>query len=805
MADSKVTYRRLFPAVLCLLVVAAVFGPLALPDRVLAARDMAFLHLPLRADFQRLLADGLPRWDPWLHGGQPVLSNPHYAAWYPSTWLLSFLPPHVALQWSILLHAMLAFAGAWRLAKRWGCGTAARAFAAIAYTSSGYFAALPGLLLVFIGMAWWPWAVAAGDRVTHPAAGESPARRLRSVLALAIVLALQMLNGDPAAVLASCGALAALGIDAHRQAARPWRRLAAALGLALALSAVQTLPGALRLRDSARGAGLAAEAAGAWSTRPLRLIETAFPHLFGDPVRDEEDLYFGWRLHDREYPFLVSIYPGILVVILGAAALLRGGVPRRLGLGLGVAAGLLLGLGRHGPLWPLVQRLPVFSQLRYPEKFLLLSLALLTFAAALELDRLVAGRDAKPAARHPLFVPLLLAAGLTVGALVAAGVFGLAPQAAENFMRSHSASPPSPEALARGAAYLRSETLQSALLCLAAGVSLLALRRRAPAHAVGLLVCALLAVDLLRHSSALNPTMRREDFYASAPLQRGLRPGTRLFHQGEIEVAPPIGLRQGPPGEQQIRARLARLEPASPALWGLETCLERDYDLTLTGWGRWARAALTSDWSSAEARGRILDAWSVEARVVPRSPDALLADLRAGERTPPLAGLFANPTALAGVRVVPNAVFHATADEALASARAEDYDVGAREHLVGENPQIAFAAGEIEILHRQGDEWRLRTEAPGRALVVAAITFDDGWRATAGTDQLPTWPTALGQLALAAPAGSHELELRYRDPWVRVGVLVSLVALLLTCLLYSRSHTAPGRGASPQKSWGHSG
>jgi hypothetical protein len=794
-----VNYRRLLPALLCLFVVACIFGPLASPDRVLATRDMAFLHLPLRADFQRLLAEGLPRWDPWLHGGQPLLSNPHYAAWYPTTWLLRFLPPHVAVQWAILLHAALAFAGAWRLAKRWGCDPPARAFAAIAYTASGYFAALPGLLLIFIGMAWWPWAIAAGDRLTHPAADDSPARRRRAVLALATVLALQLLNGDPAAVLTSLGALVALGIDAHRRAARPWRHLAAAVGLALALSALQTLPSVARLGDSARGAGLAAEAAGAWSTRPLRLIETVFPHLFGDPVRDEEDLYFGWRLHDREYPFLVSIYPGVLVTILGAAALLRGGVPRRLGLGLGVAAGVLLGLGRHGPLWPLVQRLPVFSQLRYPEKFLLLALALLTFAAALELDRLLAigrRREVESAPRHPLFVSLLLAAGLTIAALVTAGVFGLAPEAAENFVRSHSAVPPSPAVLARGAGYLRNEALQSALLCLAAAVSLLTLRRPARPRAMAVLFCALLAVDLVRHSSALNPTMKREDFFASAPLRQALAPGTRLFHQGEIEAASPIGLRHGPPGEQQLRARLARLEPASAALWDLETCLERDYDLTLTGWGRWARAALLSDWKSTERRARTIDAWSVETRVVPRSPEALLVDLRAGQTSPPLAEILPNPTALGRVRAVPSARFHATAADALAAAREENYALDAREHLVGEDPRVEFVAGEIEILHRTGDEWRLRSNAPGQALVVAAITFDDGWRPTLDGKALASWPTALGQLALAVPAGNHEIELRYRDPWVRVGALLSLVALLLTSLLYSRSRTDANPAAS---------
>jgi hypothetical protein len=52
--------------------------------------------------------------------------------------------------------------------------------------------------------------------------------------------------------------------------------------------------------------------------------------------------------------------------------------------------------------------------------------------------------------------------------------------------------------------------------------------------------------------------------------------------------------------------------------------------------------------------------------------------------------------------------------------------------------------------------------------------------------EVPLCPTSLGQIGALLPAGEHELRLRYRDPWVRVGLAISALTLLGSALVSLR-------------------
>ncbi|HKI86076.1 MAG TPA: hypothetical protein VKA53_04955, partial [Thermoanaerobaculia bacterium] len=455
---------RSLPLLVAGVVVALFYGSLISPGRVPYSRDDPFLVLPQLATLHRIIRHGIPWWDPRRGGGQPILSNPHYAAFYPPTWISFLVPAQYALNLLLLLHVAIAFAGAWALTRHLGGSRVAAAIAAVGFTCGGAALSLAELFNLFCGMAWFPGIVLAGDLLL-----ESPARRTaRYGILCAGALALQTLNGDPASVVMSGLMLCALALVRAKRW-RSLRRLAAVGALALLLASVQLLPTWFRWRDSPRSHGLDLAQAGLWSMPPARLAEVALPRLFGAPEKDESNLFFGWRINDRSYPLLTSIYPGIFILLLAFAGLGAGGLPRRGAWAAAAAVGLFLALGRHNPLFaPIHHWVPLLAVQRYPEKFMALTMSALVFAAALAWDR-VRGRCGT--------IATVLGSSLVLAYAGACVFTWTDPGAINTYVQWGSSVPWNAETLQHAVAFLRREALVGLLLATAATLIFLALRR----------------------------------------------------------------------------------------------------------------------------------------------------------------------------------------------------------------------------------------------------------------------------------------------------------------------------------------
>jgi hypothetical protein len=786
----------------------ACYGVLLSPRWALANRDVPLFHLPLRAVFRALASQGLPVWNPWLNGGQPLLSNPSYSAFYPPMWLVLPLPAPYELNILVVLHAALAFAGAWRLARALGTGNGAAAIAAIGYSGGGMMMSLVSPIKMFFCMAWLPWLLVWGDRALR-----AQGRRawIRGALLLALALAMQLLNGEPTTLMISALALAALALSAiRRRGPAVALRVLPAAALAIALAAVQLLPAANRLAASPRAQGLSFERATLWSAPPERAVELVLPRFFGDPALVAEGLFFGGRLHDRGYPYVISIYPGLLLTLLGFCALAAWPVPRRGAWALIAALGAGLALGRHNPLYaPLLAAAPLLGKLRYPEKFVVMTVAALAFAGALGWQRLLTARQEgrRQAANLPLALALAVlaaAGGLTV-------LLYAAPASGAWFIRTHSAPPPGPELLARGLQALRAEGW-AAIASAAAVAGLLALYRspRVSARVLSLLAVAVLAADLLHYGRGLLVLVPAEVYAAPPPAARlllaeaagraggrtagwareplaGALPERRVFVEpGQFGEAP-LAAAGGDAELALLRTQLGQLEPYSGVLWGLPYALNLDYDLLLTPWAARALEILAAERSlRPDLLGPYLGAWNVGVVARAKSGVEWGAELARDPRALPLA-MARNPFCLPRYRFVPRVSFHPTFGTALAAARAQRYTLGAEEHCWrpeapaarGEYPgrprllELADHGGRIELLYR----------APGPAFLTAANTFDPGWRALVDGARLPVYPTAACQLGVELPAGEHRLLLLYADDRVRHGGWISIAALVLWALL----------------------
>lgn len=734
--------------------IVLLFRELLVPGRILAVRDAPFFHLPLRSAFRRLvLEEGIPWWNPWIGGGQPVLSNPNYAAFYPPTWLLLPLPPELGLQILLLGHVALAAVGAWRFAGDLGCDPMGRALATLAFCGGGAFVSSTNTVTLFCGLAWMPWAFQA-------ARGLARATRWRAAIRLAAILALQLLAGEPVTVIATAIAATAIGLTDSAPDGRPRRErivaLAAAALLATGLAAVQLVPTAARILETGRGSGIAAEEAMTWSTHPNRLLDLAFPRLHGDPMALEQNLYFGWSVNDQGFPYVIAIYPGLLALLLALSGWLRGGWPGRVTWLAIASAGIFLALGRHNPAYAGgIAQIPPFAWIRYPEKFLVLTTTAIAFSSGLVWTRWAASEGKKR--REAGDLPVALAAIVAGLGVAMSAVLAARPDLAGWWVRTRSLVPPSQELVERLTGVVQRDALLGTAVALGTlAILVLARRSRFATRSVGTLLCAVLAGDLWIYGRNLLPTVSANEFLRPPPVVSAMAdagPG-RVFSDSGFVPSPPVLPKFDREGGSQLWSDWRRLVPPSGLLWGLSYGPGVDYDLMATRWGRRALDELVPAWGSPPRVQRLLGDWGVRHLVLTRPARELAMEPR-GE-LPRTERLVKNPAARPMYRF--------------------------RADFVSEPPP------RTDSVRESGSRVEARVTTHHTVEWIAARTYDPGWRAWVDGEPTEIRPDSAGRMVLAVPAGSTHIELRYRERMVLLGLLGTLASLVAIAAV-ARSRT----------------
>ncbi len=790
----------LVTAALLLLQLAHLASPAVVPSD----RDLTLFHLPLRTALAEAASEGVPPlWNRHLNGGQPILSNPNYAAFYPPTWLLLVSVPY-SLNLLILGHAIWALLGSWRLLRHLGARRVAATMGALSFGLAPWFLGLSGTLNFYCGMSWWPWAILAGVRAfTLPLAHE---RRHHAFLAAGI-LALQLFAGEPVVPLLTGLGLALVALAAPLRPALRARTLASIGLLALLLGSLQLLPTGFRLLESPRAGQVDHAELTRWSLAPARLPEVLLPHLWGDPMRDEEGLYFGWRIHDRAFPYVLSLYAGVLIGLLGLEGLLLGAIPFATAWRAMALLSLALSLGRHLPgLGPRYDHVPLLNLVRYPEKFIVLGLAALVIAGALNLERRLASSPTSAhlrpgrSARFAEWVAAVLATG-TVGLFVLGFVM---PQFFESYILAFGSTSGTEKQLGFLFTSLATTGLLLALVCL------LLRRTRIPWVQPCLLLFVVL--DLGLHGWRILPSLPHREVLRSADTQP-VEGASRLATVVDLLPEGPH-LAIGTPGQQQILGRFRQFEPYSANLWGSDYVLNQDFDRMATPWAALARRQFESLPVLSAEQLRLAEAWSAHLLVEPKQPAAIVADFQARGDQATETRLRRLPNPLPEVRLVPRVSFFSELDGALAWLRSVGFDLAAGDScLVTDPPTTAtkhYASGTVLDTRYDSTSITVEYRAQGPGFLVIASTFDRNWNASIDfgkdgeSDQTSLCPTAIGQIGVEVPGGHHTLRLRYRDPWIPVGAAISLLSLLGAVLLdrttaYNRAQCQPS-SSSPATS-----
>ena len=812
---SPPTLRRAaLPVALGAIVVLLFFGALLGPDRVLMVRDIPMFHLPLRLDWSLLARQGLPYWNPAINNGQPILSNPNYASFYPPTWLALVMPIHQAMSVITLLHVGWAFAGAWLLARRLGCRPSVCGLAAVAFVASGVFVATINNFTLFCGLAWMPWVLHWGELALR---GADRSQRTRGVVLTGVAIGAQILSGEPySPTLGALALLCATASGGGRIAAR-LGRVAASIALAAGIGALQLVPTALHVADSPRSAGFtgsAVEQTLTWSTRPNRLVEWIFPHLRGNPTQAERGLFFGKRHHDRGSGYLPSIYVGILVLILAATAISGAGARNRAVWIALVAVGVALALGRHDPLYAKVLvRIPPCSLLRFPEKFMLLATTGLTFAAAMAWENILEQRvrGELSAARRASWISLAVA-------LLAVGLFVL-PFVRPDLARDLAAGGSGEEAIttieARRLGLLGFEALVTTTLGLVSfGILRLHRTARVRERWLCVAVLAVVGLDLYRVGNGYVIVASARDLFTPPPVVASLpAPSARIWTDHlffpESTVERFDAKTKGSLPVHMVRYR-DHLYPYWGNLYGYTYGLNEDFDMMLTSPAQRALDIFRNQTQLVEVglgerAQRYLGAWNACNLVRRRDMEELRQVYQETGEPPGRVVILGNPYCLGRFRFVPAARVHADPTTAMEAARQQEFDVRQTEHLIARPDAPNGADGATRAytegaaftrVEDRGARLDISYDSPGPALMVAAITWDRSWRATIDGEAAPVFETSIGQMAVEVPAGSHRVTIRFRDHSVFAGVAVTLVALAIALsLLWLNRRDSPAPAA----------
>lgn len=760
----------------------------ALAGGVYHKRDISLVWHPQVETLVRVVASGaLPLWDSSISFGQPLLADPSAQALYPFTWLNLVLRPWTAYTLFAFAHVLLAGAGMFALARRWGLDALSAATAGSVWMLSGPYLSLLDLWHHLASASWMPLVLLAADAALER-------RSTGAALAFGAALGAQMLAGSAEMCALTLVAVALLVVP--RRLERPLldRRnagllfaCAAALAVAMALSAGQWMTGLEVVRRAARRS-LPFDVRTYWSVHPLGMLETLAPGLWSTMPLDA-----GLRssLYEAREPFLGSLYMGAPALALVGAAFAAGRDRRRWWLLAVGGASLLVALGKHAPVYgALVRALPPLEILRYPVKVMVLAAFCWSLLAGLGVAALRAARPAPSRFLGWVAAPLLAVIAFDA----TAALLALRPPPWVQGLFEFS-SPVMADLALRGAAFRLSvgATVTAAALALAFAWA------RRPRPWVAPLLAGLTVADLAAFHRHPNPVAPRA-LYTHRPEVLALvsrEPGGRLYVYDYGTPGPswsrlgggmPYLLERMPVGWTPDAASALGMQlymaPQVAGRWGLSRSFEMDYRGLFPPFLRRLAHGLREA-EGTPAHLRLLRAGGV-GHVVTLHAEGF-EDLTAAGTLP---GLFQRPIRVYSVPdPLPRAYAvtgarHAPDHEAVAALADPGFDLAGEVLLppAGAGPAAggpAGAAGRARVIEERSDHVVVEAELDRPGYVVLLDAFDPGWRARLDGRDVPILRANLAFRAVHVPVGRHRLEFRYTPPVALAALSVSAVTAIV--------------------------
>ena len=546
-----------------------------------AYRDIGTTQRPARALAATL---GAAKLNPAASFGQAYRGNPNLVLAYP----FPAAPRWLGIQ--LLLHLGLGLLGAFLFLRTEVRSAEAALFGAFAWGLSGFVLSSAAFLNAATTLAWVPWLLFAVAR----------ARAAEHARAAAARPASSSSSRPPCS--SSAGSRRSPPSRSSSRArppcaAPPPRRLrgaAALLGGGL-VAALLVSPWLLEVWKasvfaSRRVRGFSWSEFAAVGFHPLRLLETPFPQLFGDPSRVVSGAFWGFAVTQGNPPYHASLSFGVVPLALALVFVLSA---RRSEARFWIATAGVAFLAALTPWLPgaraAYEALPALHVLRYPVKALLPFTVALAVLAARGADRLLV-EGAVPGFRRRAAQALLALGGLFAAGAIAAR---LSPHLVlDLLLRLWDPAWVSPPALVLAPVLARIPS-EAALAGAGLAVLGLLLARGAADARGGSLLLASAAVSLLAYTPAAIPRVPASVFVEPAPLvARAALLGGRVFERAGKDFD---AVRRGAQGRVETddildlaRAQARQGWALSGAVHGLKYAWDPDPDGSYTILNRYA-------------------------------------------------------------------------------------------------------------------------------------------------------------------------------------------------------------------------
>ena len=728
----------------------------------------------------------LPLLDPYRAGGQPALGNPDSVPLYPDNLLYLAAPTLWALNAHFWIHLLLAPFSMYGLARAWGLRREAAWAAGTFYALSGYVLSHLMLYNQVAGAALAP-ALAAG--CLRFAEGD---RRRLTGPAVAILWALLLLGGEP--FMAVLALLLGLGGVTIRHGIRG--KTLARLGLFLACGTLMAAPQIVELLrilgSSYRGhLGYSSGARLAASWDPRQIAEWLLPFAFGRPDRLGAGGFWGHHFFTGHPPYYFSLYPGLLALALGAAALR--GRSARWPFAV-VLSGIFLALGRFNPAvaW-------IFESggglVRYPVRMWLLVAVGGALLAGIGFERCFLEGD--PGARRTLHVTLgVLAGAFLLGRVALARLSGPIESWLAGVLPPQSPPGSAPLAVSRWADL---SVVSIGLLALLALVSVLAAHFPKEGGALLLTVHAAAQIVLL---APLMATDAAEHYRTPSALVEAIPDDTSVAHGGSEGLfgsgSPAPRIYPGAQGFWFARRAFQEAYPFAGILQG------RRYELNVSSEGldsflsTAARDAVRL--ADDPARVRLLAAWGVGYLVLDRPLDpAAGGQVEPVLSRPSFGGsidLYRIP-ATAPPLVVARTILRApNLNAAVGQIEDPSFDPRTMVVLPGDPRRAAPeeggapGPGTARVLDSGPESLAAEVEAPAPGVLVVQRAFQPFYRATVDGTRAALRVANLHRIGIDVPAGRHRIDLWVDRRPLAVSLFLSVLGLCGVAWLARRPREA---------------